>query len=715
MSSQPPLGTGASLAALLAASGPGPDANRADFDILNLALTATGLDTVLAAPGADLTLFAPTDAAFLSLARSLGYRGNSEQGAFDAIAGALGTLAPGGDALALLADVLRYHLSPGAKTSAQIVSATAVPTLLTDTSFRPFGLSLQDADPDARDAVLLGPARIAGNGTLQAINEVLLPVDLPGNGDKLPALPSIAGLLDASGTGFDSNGGDFDILRTAVDAVGLDGALANLSASLTVFAPTDAAFLALARSFGFTGSSEQGAVTAILGALDSLDGAAGDGTGLLADILRYHVAPERLSRAQADAAGPIQTLLAGATIEVAGGRVIDADQGGPDARFVPGGTDILAVNGAVQAIDRVLLPVELDLPPPAPPTIADRILATGNGFDANRGDFDILKAALNAAGLTAALDDPHASLTLFAPTDAAFLLLARNLGYRGSSEAGAFDAIVDALTDLSPGGDPIPLLTEILTYHVATGELTAQDIARTTSITTLSGESISPFGLRLIDGDPTLPDAFVIGALADREASNGLIQTVNRVLLPLDVAESAGGKAPHGTLADLVAASGPRLDRFGGDFDILKAALGATGLTAALDDPAATLTLLAPTDAAFIRLARELGYRGNAEQGALDTILDALADLGGGNALPLLTDILEYHVIDGRFGRTQLQAAGELETLGGEALGFAGNRILDAETGYQVRFVPGGGNVLTANGALQAIDGVLLPTDLALI
>jgi uncharacterized surface protein with fasciclin (FAS1) repeats len=347
-------------------------------------------------------------------------------------------------------------------------------------------------------------------------------------------------------------------------------------------------------------------------------------------------------------------------------------------------------------------------------SLADRLADSGTGFDANALDFDLLNAALEAAGLTAALDDNAADLTLLAPTDAAFLRLARDLGYAGKGEQGAFDAIVAALTTLG-GGDPIPLLTKVLTYHVGTESLTRAEIRSSTTIDTLAGETISPFGNRLGDLDPSLPDAKVIGGRADLETGNGIIQAIDRVLLPADLPEVSGGVPPHGTLADLLAQSGSGLDGFGGDFDILNAALGAAGLTAALDDPSASLTVLAPTDAAFIRLAQAAGAAVTTEQEALDAILATLTALGGGDPLPVLGDILAYHVIDGASSRAQLREAGEAETLLGAELGFLGARIADAETGYEVRFVPGGQDAVATNGVLHAIDGVLLPVDLALI
>ena len=79
--------------------------------------------------------------------------------------------------------------------------------------------------------------------------------------------------------------------------------------------------------------------------------------------------------------------------------------------------------------------------------------------DSNGNDFDLLRDAVLTAGLDTALSDPAATLTVFAPTDSAFIGLAQTLGYGGSDEAGSLGYIVDALTLLG-GGDPLPLLQE---------------------------------------------------------------------------------------------------------------------------------------------------------------------------------------------------------------------------------------------------------------
>ncbi|WP_158291854.1 fasciclin domain-containing protein [Paracraurococcus ruber] len=700
-----------SLDGLLAASGTGFDANGNDFDILNQALSATGLTAALADPDAHLTLLAPTDAAFIRLAQGFGFTGTDEAGAFGAIATTLAGLAPDGDPLPLLANVLRYHVLGESLSRTELLGRQSVQTLLEGSTISPFGSRLEDADPSFADPVVQPGGTAASNGTLLTLNGVLLPADLPGNGPAPAPLPTLAERLAASGTGLDANGRDFDILNLAISAAGLTEALDPATGAKTLLAPTDAAFIRLAQTLGFDGTDEQGAVDAILGALGSL-APDGDPLPLLRQVLSYHLIDGKFSVEQLRAEGSFEPGGLGVPLTIRGNLLQDADPAQPDARFAPGQTNIEAADGALQAIDRVLLPIALDLPPPS---IADVIAGSGNGFDFNREDFDILKAALGVAGLTAALDDPEASLTLFAPTDAAFLRLAHDLGYTGRDEAEALDTIVQGLAALDPNGDPLPLLTTVLTYHVAPEALTAKEIREAPEITTLSGLTIEPFGSRLVDLDPTLPDAQLLRGRADLAAGNGFIQAIDRVLLPANIPEAAGTAAPAPTISGLLAASGTGFDSNGNDFDLLNAALQATGLDTVLADPAAELTLLAPTDAAFGRLAKALGDTSGTEEGALSTILGALGTLGGGDPLPLLGDILRFHVIDGRSSREQLFAEGSAQPLFGPELEFRGVQIIDAEPRATSRFIAEGSDQFAANGALHAITGVLLPIDVPLI
>lgn len=169
-------------------------------------------------------------------------------------------------------------------------------------------------------------------------------------------------------------------------------------------------------------------------------------------------------------------------------------------------------------------------------TIAQIVARSGGTFDDKGYDFDILLTAVEAAGLTAALNDPAAELTVFAPKDRAFVMTARDLGYGGWDEAGAWTFLVSALTALG-NGDPIPVLRNVLLYHVVPGALDTSEVRASDSISTLlSGASIFPYGKKRIgDNDPDFIDARLVDGRTDIAASNGVIHVLTKVLLPLDL------------------------------------------------------------------------------------------------------------------------------------------------------------------------------------
>ncbi|MFK8079024.1 MAG: fasciclin domain-containing protein [Granulosicoccus sp.] len=168
-------------------------------------------------------------------------------------------------------------------------------------------------------------------------------------------------------------------------------------------------------------------------------------------------------------------------------------------------------------------------------TITEIVSRSGGDFDNNNFDFDILLTSVGLAGLGDALDDRSANLTLLAPTDIAFIRLAQALGYAGDDEGGAFDVIVAALTDLG-NGDPIPVLTDILLYHVLPERLSTGSIRRSGSLDTLLDDAtITPDGSRLIDNEPDVRDPRFVRP-SNIRATNGIVHTIDRVLIPLDLA-----------------------------------------------------------------------------------------------------------------------------------------------------------------------------------
>lgn len=359
--------------------------------------------------------------------------------------------------------------------------------------------------------------------------------------------------------------------------------------------------------------------------------------------------------------------------------------------------------------------------PPRPrATITDIIERSGGQFDQNGNDFDVLLTALGAAGLTSALDDPTGNLTLFAPTDAAFIATAQDLGFSGTNEGDAWQFLVTTLTTLG-GGDPIPTLTNILLYHVAPQRLNSQLIRRRevlnqTIPTLLSGATITPFNGTLIDNDPDYADPVRI-APRDVRAANGLIQRINRVLLPINVTPPPPPTPVDGTITGIVSASGGTFDQDASDFDILLTAVVAADLAGALGNPDAHLTVFAPTDAAFIATARDLGFTGTDEAGAWAFLVDTFTTLGGGDPIEPLTDVLLYHVLPFEADTFILSILDwfdiDVPTLLADAtLKFRGQQIIDFADGIQNprRLTPEPVNA--TNGNIFPIDRVLLPLDL---
>ncbi|APE27126.1 fasciclin domain-containing protein [Aurantiacibacter gangjinensis] len=148
----------------------------------------------------------------------------------------------------------------------------------------------------------------------------------------------------------------------------------------------------------------------------------------------------------------------------------------------------------------------------ASPDIVD--IAAGND------NFETLVAAVQAAGLVETLqgDGPF---TVFAPTDT------------------AFDALPQGTVSTLLERRNRDQLTNILTYHVVAGRVTASDLIHLirdgdghARIETVAGETLIA---RLNNGNVVLTDGAdrqVLVTTTDIEASNGVIHVLDRVLLP---------------------------------------------------------------------------------------------------------------------------------------------------------------------------------------
>lgn len=127
----------------------------------------------------------------------------------------------------------------------------------------------------------------------------------------------------------------------------------------------------------------------------------------------------------------------------------------------------------------------------------------------SNGNFNTLAAALTAAGLVDVLkgDGPF---TVFAPTDEAFAKLP--------------EGTVESL--LKP--ENIEQLKAILTYHVVSGKVMAEDVVKLNKATTVNGTDVK---IAVVDEAVKLNNDSTV-VMTDVNASNGVIHVIDTVILP---------------------------------------------------------------------------------------------------------------------------------------------------------------------------------------
>lgn len=150
------------------------------------------------------------------------------------------------------------------------------------------------------------------------------------------------------------------------------------------------------------------------------------------------------------------------------------------------------------------VPAETDAAPTdAAPTEGETIV----DIAAANGSFDTLVAAIQAAGLAETLSS-EGPYTVFAPTDE------------------AFEALPEGTLDTLLLPENQEALTQILTYHVVSGEILASDI-ETGAVATVEGGDVDVVADA---GSVTVNGAAV--TQPDIVASNGVIHVIDTVLLP---------------------------------------------------------------------------------------------------------------------------------------------------------------------------------------
>ena len=406
----------------------------------------------------------------------------------------------------------------------------------------------------------------------------------------------------------------FSTLVKAVVATGLADALKDPKATLTVFAPTDAAFKKL----------PAGMLEALLAKPE-----------MLKQVLLYHVVGSAITSKDIKSLGgkAAPVTLNGAKINVS---TISGSVYVNDAKVIK--ADVHSANGVVHAIDTVLIP----------PDMATATSIAGTAM--SNPDFNTLSTLVTQAGLGAALKDPTAILTVFAPTDAAFAKLPK--------------ATVAALLKDKKK------LQAVLLYHVLGTKVGAADIKGLGGKATPKTLNGAMLNVTTIGDGIYVNEAKVIAA--DIKTGNGVIHVIDTVLLPPDM-------AGINTLA-AVAMAEPM-------FNTLSAAATVAGLGDTLKDPKSALTVLAPTDAAFAKLP----------PGTVEALLKDPATL---------KKILLYHVIPGKLTAKQLN--GEFKTANGASVNLTtiGGSLYVNEAKVLK------GDIKTANGYVQVIDTVLLPPDM---
>lgn len=146
------------------------------------------------------------------------------------------------------------------------------------------------------------------------------------------------------------------------------------------------------------------------------------------------------------------------------------------------------------------------------PSIVDLVInSCDNPVPPATPQFCVLKAAVLAAdpAVLARLSS-RGQVTVFAPTDQAFLNLLSEL------ELGGLDEI-----------DPATL-TQVLLYHVVPGSRTAASVLPASRLRTLQGGFLRQAGGVLTDNQGR--DAAIVGV--NIRASNGIVHVIDRVVLP---------------------------------------------------------------------------------------------------------------------------------------------------------------------------------------
>lgn len=310
----------------------------------------------------------------------------------------------------------------------------------------------------------------ASNGVIHIVDAVLVP----------PSVTPIVGTIVAPAY-FNKNFTTLIAAVQAADASILTTLLGNgpSNKKLTLFAPTNAAFTAA----GITTLPDKATLNA---------------------VLKYHVIDDEVRAAELPSGSAAITTL--------GGKFYLSNNGA-NGVYINGttkvtATDIIGSNGVVHVIDRTLIPpsktiagIATDLSTASSPQFTQLVaaLARTSGTDTD---------------LLAAVSNGDANLTVFAPTDAAFQQLYTALD-------------VEGINDI-----PLATLTAVLQHHVVAARVFSTDLVNG-NVATLNGNvTVSATNKTITDGSGNVANLSTNAALLNVLATNGVIHTIDRVLLP---------------------------------------------------------------------------------------------------------------------------------------------------------------------------------------
>jgi len=205
-----------------------------------------------------------------------------------------------------LADILKYHVLSGKTMSSALAATQTVSTV----NGLPVTITKSSGSVMFASAKVSAADVMASNGVIHVIDKVIIPPTV-----------GIVGTAVAKG---------FTVLAEALTKANLVGTLQG-AGPFTVFAPTDAAFTAALTALKITKAE-------LLARAD------------LADILKYHVLSGKTMSSALVATQTVATLQGqSVTITKSSGSVMFAS-----AKVT--GADVMASNGVIHVIDKVVLP-----------------------------------------------------------------------------------------------------------------------------------------------------------------------------------------------------------------------------------------------------------------------------------------------------------------------------------------------------------------------